>query len=102
MNDFIGNNITIDGYSNAYIYDITGRPSNAVINLPTLGMQNGAQIYLQVVGSQINNTIVKFGSNWIYTSNPTGSVIGTALNVNTTYALTYYARAWNPFGNNNY
>ena len=46
LNDFIGITITIDGNSNAYIYDITGCPNNAVINLPTLGMQNGAQFYL--------------------------------------------------------
>ena len=56
LNDFIGNNITIDGYSNAYIYDITGCPNNAVINLPTLGMQNGAQFYLQVVSSSCWNS----------------------------------------------
>ena len=45
LNSFIGINITIDGYANACIYDITGCPNNAVINLPTLGMQNGAQFY---------------------------------------------------------
>ena len=63
-------------------------------------MQNGAQFYLQVVGTQINNTIAKFGSNWIYTASATGGSIGTALNVNTTYTLTYYATAGNPWGTN--
>ena len=101
LNSFIGIDITIDGYSNAYMYDITGCPNNAVINLPTLGMQNGAQFYIHVVGTVTNNTIVKFGSNWIYIANTTGGSIGTALTVNTTYALAYYATAGNPFGTNN-
>ena len=100
LNDFIGNNINIDVYSNAYIFDITGCPNNSVINLPSFGMQNNVQFYLQIVGNQVNNTIVKKFSNWIYTSNQTGSIIGTALNVNTTYCLTYYATAGNPFGTN--
>ena len=63
-------------------------------------MQNGAQFYLQVVGTVTNNTIVKFGSNWIYTANTIGGSIGTVVNNNTTYALTYYATAGNPFGTN--
>ena len=65
-------------------------------------MQNGAQFYLQVVGTQTNNTDVKFGSNWIYTANGTGGAygVGSTVNNNTTYALTYYATAGNPFGTN--
>ena len=100
LNSFIGINITIDGYSKAYIHDITGCRNNAVIHLPTLGIQNGAQFYLQVVGTVTNNTIVKFGSNWIYTANATGGSIGSAFTVNTNYALTYYATAGNPWGTN--
>ena len=57
-------------------------------------------ISYSIVGTQTNNTIVKFGSNWIYTANATGSAIGSALTVNTTYILTYYATAGNPFGTN--
>ena len=57
------------------------------MSTPTLGMQNGAQIYLQVVGTQTNNTIVKFGSNWIYTANGTGGSYGVGSTVNTTYIL---------------
>ena len=63
-------------------------------------MQNGAQFYLQVVGTVTNNTILKFGSNWIYTANGTGSAIGTVVNNNTTYSCTYYASAGNQWGNN--
>ena len=48
-------------------------------------MQNGAQFYLQVVGTQTNNTDVKFGSNWIYTANGTGGSygVGSTVTVNT-------------------
>ena len=60
----------------------------------------GTRIYIQVVGNRTNSTIVKFGSNWIYTADATGGSIGTSLNVNTTYILTYYATAGNPFGSN--
>ena len=65
-------------------------------------MQNGAQFYLQVVGTQTNNTDVKFGSNWIYTANGSGGAygVGSTVNNNTTYLFTYYATAGNPWGTN--